>query len=48
MKREEDGKVTLTTDEVRAGETTGRVRFVLVIGILLAVAGMGIAYLIWM
>lgn len=48
MKREDDGKVTLTTDEVRAGETSGHVRFVLIIGIALAVVGMGIAYLVWM
>lgn len=47
MRRDPDGKVTLSTEEARAGETSGHVRVVLIVGIVLAIAGMAIAYFIW-
>lgn len=47
MRRDPDGKVTLSTEEARAGETSGHVRVVLIVGLVLAIAGMAIAYLTW-
>lgn len=47
MKRDPDGKVTLTTQEARAGETSGHVRVVLIVGIVLAVVGLGLTYIFW-
>jgi hypothetical protein len=44
MKRVEDHP-ELVTDEARQGETNGTVRYVLVIGVVLALAGMFGAYL---
>ena len=35
MRRDSDGKVTLSTEEARAGETSGHVRVVLIVGIVL-------------
>lgn len=48
MKRDPDGKVTLTTQEARAGETSGHVRVVLLVGIVLAVVGLGVTYVVWL
>lgn len=47
MKRDEDGNVTLTTQEARAGETSGHVRVILIAGTILAVVGLGAALLYW-
>ncbi len=47
MKRDPGGKVTLTTQEARAGETSGHVRVVLIVGIVLAVVGLGLTYIFW-
>lgn len=47
MKRGPDGKVTLTTEEVRAGETSGHVRVVLIVGLAAAIVGLAIVYFIW-
>ncbi len=47
MKPGEDGKLPLTTEDVRAGETSGHVRVVLIVGLILAVAGLGVCYAIW-
>jgi len=47
MKRDSDGKVTLSTQEARAGETSGHVRVVLIVGLILAVVGLGVVYAIW-
>lgn len=47
MNRDSDGKVTLSTQEARAGETSGHVRVVLIVGLILAVVGLGVVYAIW-
>jgi hypothetical protein len=39
-----DGHAVLSTEEARAGETTGRVRKILVISTVLTAIGLGIVY----
>jgi len=45
--RKEDGHVTVTTQEARSGETSGRVRVVLIIGTAIAIIGLLVALAIW-
>ena len=45
--RKEDGHVTVTTREARSGETSGRVRIVLIAGLALAIIGMIVMLAIW-
>jgi hypothetical protein len=45
--RKEDGHVTLTTKEARSGETSGRVRIILIAGLALAIIGMIVVLAIW-
>ncbi|HEY1382777.1 MAG TPA: hypothetical protein VGF43_04135 [Dongiaceae bacterium] len=45
--RNEDDHVTVTTKEARAGETSGHVRIVLIVGIALAIIGLIVALAIW-
>jgi len=45
--RKEGDHVTVTTREARAGETSGHVRIVLIVGIALAIIGLIVAIAIW-
>ena len=45
--RKEGDHVTVTTREARAGETSGHVRIVLIVGIALAIIGLIVALGIW-
>ena len=45
--RKEDGHVTMTTKEARAGETSGHVRIILIAGLALAIIGMIVLLAIW-
>jgi hypothetical protein len=43
----EDDQVTLTTKEARQGETSGRVRTILITGIATAIAAMVVLLAMW-
>jgi hypothetical protein len=45
--RTEGGHVTVTSKEARSGETSGRVRIVLIAGVALAIIGMIVVLAIW-
>jgi hypothetical protein len=45
--RKEEGRVTMTTKEARAGETSGHVRIVLIAGLALAIIGMIVVIAVW-
>lgn len=47
MKQDDEGKLPLNTEQIRAGETSGHVRAVLIVGLILAVAGLGVVCAIW-
>jgi hypothetical protein len=47
MKEDRKGNITLSDEEARAGETSGHVRVILIVGIILAVMGLGITYIVW-
>lgn len=46
MNKEQD-RVTVTTKEARSGETSGRVRTILIVGTIVAVVGLLVAAAIW-
>ena len=45
--RKEDGHVTMTTKEVRSGETSGHVRIILIAGMALAIIGLIVILAVW-
>jgi hypothetical protein len=45
--KKENGHVTVTTKESRAGETTGRVRIILIVGVAIAIIGLIAIMAIW-
>lgn len=45
--RTEGGHATVTTKEARSGETSGRVRIILIAGVALAIIGMIVVLAIW-
>ena len=47
MQKDEQGHVTVTTQEARSGETSGHVRVVLIVGLILAIVGLIVTFVIW-
>ena len=47
MQKDQEGHVTVTTQEARAGETSGHVRVVLIVGTILAIVGLIVTLVIW-
>src|SRR5688572_12982099 len=47
MRKDQEGHVTLETQEARSGETSGHIRLVLIVGTILAIVGMIVTLVIW-
>ena len=45
--KDEDDHVTLTTNEARAGETSGHVRTILIAGLAIAIIAMVVLLVMW-
>lgn len=45
--RKDGEHVTVTTKEARSGETSGHVRTVLIVGVVIAIVGLIVAAAIW-
>jgi len=45
--RKGDGHVTVTAREARAGDTSGHMRIILIVGTLLAIIGLFAILMIW-